>query len=131
MTTLTLHASGPESPAEVWDRYARPARWREWSPQISRVEVPGERLAAGLRGRVFGPVGPGLPFEVEAVDDAAREWAWTVGVGPVRVRLLHWVAPAPAGGTTTGLRLTGPAPLVLGYAPLARLALGRLVRPLG
>jgi hypothetical protein len=130
MTTLTLHATGPEAPAEVWERYALPARWPEWSPQIRRVEVPVPRLVAGTHGRVFGPVGPGVPFEVDTVSEEARQWSWTVYAGPLRVRLLHWVADGPDGGSTTGLRLDGPAPVVLGYAPLARVALGRLVHPL-
>ncbi|MFW3171493.1 SRPBCC family protein [Geodermatophilus sp. CPCC 206100] len=130
MTVLTLHATGPEEPAEVWERYAVPARWPEWAPQITGVEVPVPRLAAGVRGRVRGPVGVPLPFVVDAVDEAARQWAWTVSLGPVRLRLLHWVAEGPDGGSTTGVRIDGPAPLVVGYAPLARLAIGRLVRPL-
>ena len=131
MTTLTLHATGPEAPAEVWERYAVPARWPEWAPQITGVELPVARLAAGLRGRVRGPLGVTLPFVVETVDDTARRWSWTVSLGPVRLRLLHWVSEGPDGGSTTGLRVTGPAPLVVGYAPLAHLAIGRLVRPPG
>lgn len=130
MTVLTLHATGPVGPAEVWERYAVPSRWPQWAPQIAGVEVPVARLASGVRGRVRGPLGVTLPFVVEAVDEATRHWAWTVSLGPVRLRLLHWVTGAPDGGTTTGLRMTGPAPLLLGYAPLARVAIGRLVRPL-
>jgi hypothetical protein len=128
MTGLTLHATGPEAPAEVWERYAVPARWPEWAPQITGVDVPGPRLVAGVAGRVRGPVGMALPFVVDAVDEAARQWSWTVSLGPVRLHLLHWVAEGPDGGSTTGLRMTGPAPVVIGYAPLARLAIGRLVR---
>ncbi|MGY1777466.1 SRPBCC family protein [Geodermatophilus sp. SYSU D00804] len=128
MTTVTLHATGPVSPAEAWERYARPARWPQWAPQITGVEVPGPRLAAGVSGRVRGPVGVTLPFVVESVDEAARQWAWTVSAGPVRLHLLHWVADGPDGGSTTGLRISGPAPVVVGYAPLAQLAIGRLVR---
>ena len=120
MTTLTLHATGPVDPAEVWERYAVPGRWSEWSPQITGVEGPVERLAAGAA----------VPFRVEDVDEVARRWLWQVHVGPVRLRLLHWVQSAPDGGTTTGLRITGPLPIVLGYAPAALLALRRLVRPL-
>jgi polyketide cyclase/dehydrase/lipid transport protein len=128
VTTLTLHASGPVAPAEAWERYAQPARWPTWAPQILGVRVPEPRLAAGLQGRVRGPLGLTLPFVVEAVDEAARRWAWTVSAGPVRLHLLHWVSDGPDGGSTTGLRITGPAPVVVAYAPLARLAIGRLVR---
>ncbi|MGY1704304.1 SRPBCC family protein [Geodermatophilus sp. SYSU D00697] len=128
MTVLTLHATGPEAPAEVWERYAVPARWPEWAPQITGVDVPGPRLVAGVAGRVRGPGGIALPFGVDAVDEAARQWSWTVSLGPVRLHLLHWVAEGPDGGSTTGLRMDGPAPVVVGYAPLARLAIGRLVR---
>jgi hypothetical protein len=91
VTTLTLHATGPLGPDEVWERYAVPARWPDWAPQITGVELP---------------------------------------VAPVRLHLLHWVAEGPDGGSTTGLRVSGPAPLVVGYAPLAKLAISRLVRPL-
>ena len=129
MTTVTLHATGPVAPDEVWERYAVPARWSDWALQITGVELPVARLAAGVRGRVRVPLGVSLPFVVESVDEAARRWSWTVSLGPVRLRLLHWVAPGPDGGSTTGLRVTGPAPLVAGYAPLAQLAIGRLVRP--
>jgi hypothetical protein len=131
VTVVTLHATGPETPGEVWERYAVPARWPKWAPQITAVDVPAPRLVAGVRGRVRGPAGVVLPFVVDAVDEAARQWAWTVSLGPVRLHLLHWVAEGPDGGSTTGLRLDGPAPLVLGYAPLARVAIGRLVHPLG
>ncbi|NEK60702.1 SRPBCC family protein [Geodermatophilus sabuli] len=131
MTTVTLHASGPEVPGEVWERYASPARWSQWAPQITGVDVPVDRLAAGVRGRVRGPAGLAVPFVVDTVDEQARRWSWTVEAGPVRLHLLHWVADGPDGGSTTGLRISGPAPVVLAYAPLARLAIGRLVRPLG
>ncbi|MGY1592003.1 SRPBCC family protein [Geodermatophilus sp. SYSU D00708] len=127
MSVLTLHATGPEAPAEVWERYAVPARWPEWAPQVTGVELPVPRLVAGVHGRVHGPLGVALPFVVDAVDEPARRWSWTVALGPVRLHLLHWVAEGPDGGSTTGLRMAGPAPLVLGYAPLARWAIGRLV----
>jgi hypothetical protein len=128
VTVLTLHATGPAAPAEVWERYAVPARWPEWAPQITGVALPVPRLVAGVHGRVRGPLGVTLPFVVDAVDEPARRWAWTVSPGPVRLHLLHWVVEGPDGGSTTGLRVEGPAPLVIGYAPLARWAIGRLVR---
>ena len=127
MTSLTLHATGPVGPAEVWDRYLRPARWPEWSPQISRVEATAPRIAQGVTGRVHDPLRTSVPFVVDEVSDAARWWSWQVTVGPTRLGLAHWVSAGPDGGTTTGLRISGFAPLVLGYAPLALLAIKRLV----
>ena len=128
MTTTTLHATGPVDPAEVWERYAVPARWPTWAPHITGVDTDVPRLAPGATGRVRGAGGLALPFEVEDVDEAGRRWSWRVHAGPVALHLVQWVVPAPAGGTTTGLRTTGPAPVVLGYAPLALWALRRLVR---
>jgi hypothetical protein len=69
-----------------------------------------------------------LPFVVDEVTEAARQWTWSVFLGPVRLRLTHWVSPGPDGGATTGLRVHGAMPLVLGYAPLALVALRELVR---
>jgi hypothetical protein len=131
MAALTLHATGPLAPDEVWERYAVLARWPSWAPQITGVDVSGPtdgRLRAGLRGRVRGPLGVAVPFVVAEVDERARRWAWTVGFGPLRLELLHWVSSGPDGGTTTGLRIRGPAPALAGYAPLASWALHRLVR---
>ena len=128
MSTVTLHATGSVDPAEAWERYAVPARWPEWAPHITGVQLPVPRLTPGAEGRVRGPLGVSVPFRIEDVDEAARRWSWRVVVGPVAVRLLHRVSPAPGGGATTGLRMTGPAPLLLGYAPLAQLAIRRLVR---
>ena len=48
--------------------------------------------------------------------------------GPVRLQLRHWVSEGPGAGATTGTVVRGAAPLVLGYAPLALVALQRLVR---
>ncbi len=136
---LTLRASGTAAPDEVWDRYRRPSRWSEWSPQIVRVDTDGDALVPGLAGTVRGPLGLAVPFRVRDVepDGPVRRWSWRVTVGPVSLWLEHAVIPldgaARAGGpevrrTATTLLVDGPAPVVLGYAPLAQLALVRLVR---
>jgi hypothetical protein len=127
VTTLTLHATGTAPPAEVWERYAVPARWPGWSPQITGVDVAADRIAQGVTGRVRGPLRVALPFVVDEVDEATRQWTWSVYAGPARLRLTHWVSPGPDGGATTGLRVRGAAPLVAGYAPLALVALKGLV----
>ena len=129
VSTVTLHATGSANPHAVWERYAVPGLWATWSPQISGVDTVADRIAAGVTGRVLGPLGVAVPFVVEDVDEPARSWTWRVRVGPASLRLHHWVSPGPDGGSTTGLRIVGPAPLAVGYAPLAQLALRRLVRP--
>ncbi len=129
MTVIELRAGGRAEPDVVWERYARPALWSSWSPQIRRVELPDDRIARGTRGRVHGPVGVSVAVHVTAVDETARTWTWTARLGPVRLHLHHTVEPRPGGGTVTRLRVTGPAPVVLAYAPVAQIALQRLVRP--
>jgi hypothetical protein len=131
MATVTLSATGPLPAAEAWERYALPRRWPEWSPQISRVELPEERIAPGLQGRLHAPGGFTLRFTIDAVDEAARTWSWTVRVALLRLRLDHWVEEGPGGGSTAGLRTDGPGPVIAAYAPVAQIALDRLVRPLG
>lgn len=148
---VVLRASGPAPAAVAWERYADLREWPRWSPQISAVRVAGSlRLRAGLTGTVLGPRVRGWPlllagFVVEELDERARRWVWSVvpqrlllpvpGVlgRRARLRLVHAVldaaprAGAPSGATTT-LEVTGPAPVVLGYALPAWVALRGLVR---
>jgi hypothetical protein len=89
MSTVTLRASG-RAPADLaWERYADPALWPTWSPQIQRVETDVPRLVAGATGTVRAGLLPrptlGLPFTVLAVDETARTWAWQVQLGPLPV----------------------------------------------
>src|SRR5947209_18781660 len=130
MATRTLTATGPLPAAEAWERYALPRRWPEWSPQISSVELPQDRIAAGLRGKLHAPGGFTLGFTIDAVDEAARTWSWTVRLALLRLRLDHWVEDGPGGGSRAGLRSSGPGPIIAAYAPVAQTALDRLVRPL-
>lgn len=124
---LTVSAAGSADPDEVWDRYTRPSRWSQWSPQIRSVDYPGEVIAPGGAGTVHGPCGLPVGFEILDVDHDKRRWSWTVRQAVVRLTLQHAVTPQGT-GTGTELIIDGPAPIVLGYAPIARIALGRLVR---
>lgn len=136
MTTVTLRASG-RAPADLaWERYADPALWSTWSPQIQRVDLDAPRLVTGATGTVRAGLLPrptvGIPFTVLSVDEAAMTWAWEVRLGPLpglpRLHLEHGVA-ATADGSSTWLVVRGALPVVAAYAPLARLALTRLVAP--
>ncbi|WP_298746446.1 SRPBCC family protein [uncultured Serinicoccus sp.] len=134
-------ARGPLPVDEAWDRYADPSRWADWAPHLRRVEVDGvsaggsTRLHAGMSGRVHGTLGLAVDFVVSAVDEPARTWSWTVRLvrpvpGPFRLDLHHTLVALPDSTgplTEAGLVLSGPAPVVLAYRPVARWALRRLV----
>ncbi len=127
MAVRRLEARGPAVPDEVWDRYATLARWPEWSPQISRVVAGADRLALGVRGTVYLAGALPVPFTVTSCRPEDRTWSWQVRLGPVTLDLGHAVYAAGS-GTRATLALSGPALVLAAYAPLAQLALRRLVR---
>lgn len=119
---------GPRAAGDVWDRYVRPQRWPQWSPQIRSVDYPAETLGPHTFGVVHGPAGVRARFHVTAVDATGpvRSWSWTVSVAGLQLDLRHTVE-ADATGTRTTLTVEGFAPAVLAYLPVARSALRRLV----
>lgn len=128
MATITLRAEGSATASEVWDRYADTRRWAEWSPQIRSVKTTrGPLIEAGLSGRVRSVIGAGVAFRVTDVDAAAMTWRWRARIGPIQMNLEHVVVECGLGSATT-LILCGPLPIIAGYAPIAQLALRRLVR---
>jgi hypothetical protein len=116
-----IEATGPATTRDMWEAYADPARWHEWAPQIRAVR-PLERIQTGLRGEVEGLLGVRVRFEVTEVDEPTGRWTWRVEVGPARLTIAHEVADG-----RTAAEIDGPAPIVLAYSPVARLALSRLV----
>jgi Polyketide cyclase / dehydrase and lipid transport len=128
MSRLTLHAAGSSPADQAWERYAQVAYWSRWSPRIRSVTCTSPRIRAGSTGRVHAVLGVGVDFVVDAVDEAACHWVWTVRKGPLTLHLSHRVLAAGDGCRST-LEMSGPMPVLLAYAPLARLAIGRLVRP--
>lgn len=122
----STRANGPVPAAQVWERYAQPAGWPQWAPQIVRVQASAPRIAAGVTGRVHGPLGVRVDFVICAVDEQRRTWSWRVRLGPLRLELEHGVELHPR-GSSTWLLVRGPAVVVACYLPIARLALHRLV----
>lgn len=123
-----ITATGALQAQAAWERYAVLSTWPTWSPQIRYVECAEDRLAAGLTGRVHGWFGVTANFEVLSVNELDRTWSWRARSGPVTLTLHHAVLPV-SDGSQTNLEIEGPAPAVLLYAPLAKVALRRLVRP--
>ena len=71
-------------------------------------------------------------FRIDAVDDTARTWSWSVRSGPLRLSFDHGVDTAEQGTghvSTAWLVTHALWPVALGYAPVARYSLGRLVAP--
>ena len=128
---LTIGATGTASPEGAWDRYVHPALWATWSPQITSVDATDETLRPGTSGTLHGPCGVSVAFTVLDVDHEKRRWSWEVEAVGITLTLHHSVQLSNAkklGGSATTLVIDGPAPVVAGYAPVARFALGRLVR---
>ena len=123
--TLLVEATGPTPPDEVWDRYATPSRWSEWAPQIRSVTLP-DPLKAGDRGWVHGPWPSRVPVRIRSVDESTMRWSWWVGLGPLGMPMDHGV-DAEGDGSRAWARMYLPSWALAPYAPLARLALRRLV----
>ena len=127
MATWHLEARGPASVDEAWRRYAEIPLWPTWAPQISRVQASSDHLALGVRGTVYVLGVLPFPFTVTSCRPESRTWSWLVQIGPIELALTHGVE-ADGTGTRTTLDIEGPAPVVFAYAPVARIALGCLVR---
>jgi uncharacterized protein YndB with AHSA1/START domain len=122
--TLRITATGGAKPDEVWERYVTPELWPTWSPQLRRVTCPDATIRPGSAGTAHGPAVVRVPFVVLDVDEVARTWSWRVG-NPIGITMTHGVEEH-ARGVAAWVEI----PLALAaYAPIARLALGRLVRP--
>lgn len=127
---MTVAARGASRVEDVWRAYSTPARWHEWSPQIVDVECPEPSVPVetGRAGVVRGPLGARVTFSVTDVDTSAHRWTWQVRTGLLTLTMQHGV-DGEDGAARAWVRITGPLPVVLGYAPAARVALARLVAP--
>ena len=121
-----LSATGAADPALAWQRYVEIGAWRTWSPHIRGVDANRDRIAVGVTGRVHVVGGLRPSFTITDVDAGRRTWSWQVRLGPVVLTLHHAVHSDPRGSRTV-LVMAGPDPVLLGYAPLAWVALRRLV----
>ena len=124
---FTVSAKGAASPEEVWARYTQPERWPTWAPHMKRAIYPYPRIVEGTFGRVYAYGGFSLPFSIDALDADGWTWGWSVYVAGQRIELKHGVV-AGASHTRAWVSIGLPLPIALGYAPIAKLALRRLVR---
>lgn len=126
---MRLHTSvtGPAGADVAWERYADPSQWATWAPQIRSVESSAARIEAGVTGTVHALFGVSVDFAITEVDEASRSWSWTVHPPGLTMHLEHTVEPCGETGSRAALVVDGPTPVVLVYAPIARLALHRLL----
>lgn len=120
-------AAGPVSPDEAWQRYLRPERWSQWSPQVRHVTSDSEVIAAGSAGTVRTLGGAAVRFVVLDVDPVARSWTWKVRTGPVQMVLEHHLHARPEGGTRAEVVIHASWPVARLYRVPATVALYRLV----
>ena len=110
---VLVDAHGPATADESWRRFATPATWPSWAPLIREVEASDDVLGVGTTGRVHGPGGVVVDFEVTGVDPVLRSWTWRAGIGPAAVSMDHHVVPAPGGSSRAMLRVPSPAAALL------------------
>lgn len=123
----TAHANGPVTPEEAWQRYLRPERWAEWSPQVRQVVTDSEVIVAGAAGTVRTVGGAQVRFVVMDVDPHARSWTWRVRFGVICLVLEHYLVPLAGGGTRAEVVIHGPWAIARLYRLPATVALHRLV----
>lgn len=123
---ITVHATGPRPPDDVWHDLVTPRSWPGWAPHITRVAGLPSPITSGARGTVHGPAGLRIPVFITEVDDTGRSWQWRVGPGRASILMDHRLDASPEGGSRVVVTIHAPFPLHL-YRPLARTALRRLV----
>ncbi len=115
-----------DAPAgEAWRLLTDVARWPAWGPSVRGVDLDGSgsAIGRGSTGRVRPVVGPGLPFVVDAFDDAdpaMRSWSWRVAGVPATG---HRVEDLGDGRCRVGFRVPT---LVAPYGLVCWLALDRI-----
>ena len=132
MRTLAV-ARHLDVPAEaVWQALIDVRQWPRWGPSVSGARIDGgsgaggHLIGPGSTGRVRTAVGVSLPFEITDYEvteaSGVRRWAWKVaGVAATG----HRVEPAGPHSCRAVIEVPVWAPA---YAPLCRVALGRLGR---
>ncbi len=126
---MLVDAHGRASADDAWLRFTTTATWPVWAPLIRDVDASAPVLEVGTTGRVQGPPGVAVDFEVTQLDAAQRSWSWRVGRGPAAVHMDHHVVPAAGGGSRAFLRVPGrSASLLQPYRVPAAAALRGLVR---
>lgn len=127
MRPAVARAVGPVDVDEAWQRYLRPERWSEWSPQVRHVHADSDVLVAGAAGTVRTLGGVQVRFVVTDVDAEARSWSWQVHVGPVGMLLEHHLDAREGGGTRAEVVIHAFWPVARLYRVPATVALYRLV----
>lgn len=124
---LTYSSRSAGAPEAAWDLFARPERWREWSPHLRGARGLGApEVEPGRSGWVEVLGLPLVPVTITQ-KEPGRSWSWRVGP----VDMDHRVVPVD-GGCRVELVMQAPlaveAALRVTYGPLVAVLVRNLAR---
>jgi len=104
MRDFTISVDIEATPERVWEVMSDCARWAEWTPSVTSVQLFDEALAVGGRALIRQPGLPPAKFTVTALEPG-RSFSWTTGTRAIMFAQAHHVIePTPLGARVT-LRL--------------------------
>ena len=104
MRDFSISVDIKATPPRVWEVMSDGARWHEWTPSVTSVQIFDLPLRVGSRARILQPALPPANFKVTALEPG-KSFTWGTGFpGLVYVYAHHSVDPGPLGARAT-LRL--------------------------
>lgn len=96
MTVLSSYVTTTHhSCAEIYARWADPATWSDWDPEVASVRLEGPAMV-GARGRLTPANGPAQAFIISALRPD-REFTNRAALPGAHLEFEHLVEPDPAG----------------------------------
>ena len=108
MTLFHISVDIAASPERVWTVMSDAARWPEWTPTVTSIELldPGP-WKVGSRARIRQPKLPPAVWRMTEFNQGTG-FTWITGGPFVRVTARHWIESLPAGSRATlSIRFSG------------------------
>jgi uncharacterized membrane protein len=97
---LTVEIEAP--PDRVWAVMREIERWPEWTPTVASIRrLDGGPLAVGSRVLIRQPSLPTAKWQVTALNEEERSFAWLTRGPGMRLHARHWVEDNGRGSRAT------------------------------